>query len=107
MAESCIPGITTSDFKMIFEEQSTLKNLQMLEEDEEVMNYSTYFEDENLFDFGTLIVSKYPNGVQERIKIINANKVKCKVNIKVDNKDKDAVFSAEPSSLTINSHEFA
>lgn len=41
MAESCIPGITTSDFKMIFEEQSTLKNLQMLEEDEEVMNYST------------------------------------------------------------------
>jgi hypothetical protein len=38
MAESCIPGITTSDYKMIFEEQSTLKNLQMLEEDEEVMN---------------------------------------------------------------------
>jgi len=38
MAESCIPGIVTTDYKMIFEEQSTLKNLQMLEEDEEVMN---------------------------------------------------------------------
>lgn len=45
--------------------------------------------------------------MQERIKIINANKVKCKVNIKVDNKDKDAVFSAEPTNLVINAHEFA
>ena len=31
MAELCNPDIVTSDYKMIFEEQSNLKILQMLE----------------------------------------------------------------------------
>jgi len=38
MAESCIPGIITRDYKMIFEEQTNLKNLQMVEDNIDVMN---------------------------------------------------------------------
>jgi len=41
MAESCVPGIITSDYKVIFEEQTILKNIQMIENDSEAMNYST------------------------------------------------------------------
>lgn len=41
MAESCVPGIITNDYKVIFEEQTILKNIQMIENDTEAMNYST------------------------------------------------------------------
>lgn len=107
MAESCIPGIFTKDYKMIFEEQTNLKNLQMVEDNVDIMNYSTFFEDENTFDFGTLIVSKSVNGLQERIKIVNSNKIPCKVNLKIINNDKEAVFSSDVTQLMINAHEFA
>lgn len=60
-----------------------------------------------MFDFGTLIVSKYPNGVSERIKIINSNKIPCKVNMKIENKDKEPTFFVEPNNLSINPHEFS
>jgi len=54
-----------------------------------------------------LIVSKNPNGVNERIKIVNSNKIPCKVSIKIENKEKDNVFSIEPNNLVINPHEFS
>jgi len=52
-------------------------------------------------------VSKSVNGIQERIKIVNSNKIPCKVNLKIENKEKEAVFSADVTQLTINAHEFA
>lgn len=52
-------------------------------------------------------MSKSINGLQERIKIVNSNKIACKVNIKVENKDKEAVFSVDVAQVSINAHEFA
>lgn len=50
-----------------------------------------FFVDERIFSFGTLVPSKNPDGVVEKIKIINNNKVACTVKLEVKKKSATAI----------------
>jgi len=83
VAESCIPSIDTKDFDNIFEEQTVLPSLNPDINRQSVITSSIYGIDERVFWFGTVIASKNPNGVTERFKILNSNKIPCTVKISV------------------------
>lgn len=50
-----------------------------------------FFVDERIFGFGTLVPSKNPEGVVEKIKIINSNKVPCTVKLEAKKKSPNAI----------------
>ena len=83
VAESCIPGIETQDFDSIFEEQTVLPSINPDMNKQTVITSGIYGVMEKVFWFGTIIASKNPNGVNERFKLINNNKIPCTVNINV------------------------
>ena len=80
-AESCIPGIETKDYDMIFEEQTVLETINPEINKQKVVTSSIYSIQEKVFWFGTVIASKEP--VKERFKLINPNKIVCNVNVAV------------------------
>ena len=83
VAESCIPGIETQDFDSIFEEQTVLPSISPDINRQNVITSGIYGVVEKVFWFGTIIASKNPNGVSERFKLINNNKIPCTVTINV------------------------
>lgn len=61
---------------------------------------NVFFVEERIFNFGTLVPSKVPDGIVEKIKIENSNKVMCTVKFDVRKKNPNAVeqfaFEVEP-----------
>ena len=47
------------------------------------MDSNIFAVEEKIFFFGTLVPSQVPDGVVEKFKIINANKVGCSVSLEV------------------------
>ena len=47
------------------------------------MNSNIFSIEEKIFFFGTLVPSKVPDGIEEKFKIINPNKVQCTVKFDV------------------------
>jgi hypothetical protein len=74
-----------------------------------LINSNVFYFEEKTFNYGTMVPSKYPDGVTEKFKIINANKIPCTVNFKVSNRAKSlnepCVFSVKPDSKHIMPHE--
>lgn len=68
-----------------------------------------FFVDERIFGFGTLVPSKNPEGVVEKIKIINSNKVPCTVKLEAKKKSPNAIqqfaFDVQPKEVKIAPHE--
>lgn len=91
MAESCIPGINTENFENIFEEQLVLQNQQQSSSIENMIKSNVFYVDERLFNFGTLVPSKNPEGIVEKIKIENNNKVACTVKLETKKKTPNAI----------------
>jgi hydrocephalus-inducing protein len=101
-AESCIPGIETKDFDAIFEEQTVLPSLNPEINRQNAITSGIYAVEEKVFWFGTIIASKNPNGVTERFKLINNNKIPCtiKVEVKPRTVSKSEAFSFEVAHKT-------
>lgn len=110
-AESCIPGINTEDMDSIFEEQTVIPSLDPSVNTQTVITSSLYAIQEKVFQFGTLIASKVPEGAVEKFKIINPNKVPCTVNFSVEprtqSKSEGFAFEVSPESVRIPPHENA
>jgi hypothetical protein len=68
-----------------------------------------FYYEERTFHFGTLVPSKHPDGITEKFKIINSNKIPCTVKFKVESRTKNVsepnVFSVKPEQITINAHD--
>ncbi|KAL4085786.1 hypothetical protein PRIC1_014796 [Phytophthora ramorum] len=93
VGESCYPGINTTDYENIFEEQTVVRSLGV----ESVMptpmlrNGSfpgsilavTFAEKEKVFSFGPLIAAANWKGTVERFKISNPMKVSCTVQFSI------------------------
>lgn len=105
-AESCIPGINVDDLDALFEEQTVIPSLG-----HSINASSLYAIQERVFWFGTLIASKVPEGVVEKFKIINPNKIPCTVNFTVQprtqSKTEGFAFEVSPESVKIPPHENA
>ena len=52
---------------------------------------NVFFVDERIFNFGTLVPTKNPEGIVEKIKIINSNKVACTVKLETKKKNPNAI----------------
>ena len=76
-----------------------------------VITSSLYAIQEKVFWFGTLIASKVPEGVIEKFKIMNPNKIPCTVNFSVNprsqSKGEGFAFEVSPESVKIPPHENA
>ena len=110
-AESCIPGINTEDLDAVFEEQTVIPSLDPNVNTQSVITSSLYAIQERVFWFGTLIASKVPEGVVEKFKIMNPNKIPCTVNFSVkprtQSKNEGFAFEVSPASVKIPPHENA
>ena len=110
-AESCIPGINTEDLDAVFEEQTVIPSLDPSVNTQSVITSSLYAIQEKVFWFGTLIASKVPEGVVEKFKIMNPNKIPCTVNFSVNprtqSKGEGFAFEVSPESVKIPPHENA
>lgn len=110
-AESCIPGINTKDLDAVFEEQTVIPSLDPSVNTQSVITSSLYAIQERVFWFGTLIASKVPEGVVEKFKIMNPNKIPCTVNFSVkprtQSKGEGFAFEVSPASVKIPPHENA
>ena len=109
MAESCIPGINTDTFESIFEEQLVMPSQQHSANITNEVKSNVFFVEERIFNFGTLVPSKVPEGIIEKIKIENSNKVVCNVKFDVRKKNPNAIeqfaFEVEPKEVKIPPHE--
>ena len=56
-----------------------------------MLKSNMFFVDERVFNFGTLGPSKNPEGIVERIKLINNNKVTCNVKLETKKKSPNAI----------------
>lgn len=110
IGESCIPGIETTDYDNIFEEQTVLPSLNPEINKQHVINSSIFSLEDKVFWYGTIIASKNPDGVVEKFKIINPNKIACtvKINLIPRTNSKSEGFAFEVSHkvpLKIYPHE--
>lgn len=102
--ESCIPGINTTDFHSIFEEQTVSKRLELFN-----IQTCVYAEEDRVFYFGAYLAGQM---AQVRFKISNPSKVPCDVTISTRPRSKnksevsDFAFEVEPKKLNIQSHEY-
>ncbi|KAJ3260794.1 hypothetical protein HK103_007357 [Boothiomyces macroporosus] len=103
IGESCIPGINTTDFASIFEEQSVCKRLELFKSQNCV-----YGEEDRAFYYGAYLAGQQ---VQVHFKISNPFKVSCEVSCVTKPRGKskteaiDFAFDVEPKKLVIPSHE--
>ncbi|CAN0076157.1 unnamed protein product, partial [Hapterophycus canaliculatus] len=96
LAESCVPGIVTSDWRDIFEEQSVIPSLSDIMDDAWAAAAAAvaggggggggraggricFAEEQRMFGFGSVVSSQAPVGICERFKISNSNKIRCTV----------------------------
>ena len=64
-----------------------------------IITSPVFASEEKIFDFGTLIPTKVPEGTVEKFKIMNPNKIPCIVNFKVlktDSKTEGFAFEVSP-----------
>jgi len=105
--ESCIPGIFTTNFDSIFEEQRVIPSLEIAQ-NQQILSSCVYAEEENVFLFGTLMASKAPEGKVEKFKVTNCAKIFATVNFAVkprtSSKSEGFAFEVSPSSATIPPH---
>ena len=110
-AESCIPGINTTDVESIFEEQTVISSLDPSINTQSIITKSIYSIEENVFWFGTLIASKSPEGEVEKFKVINVNKIPCTVNFnctpRASSRSEGFAFDVQPKQVKIPPHEHA
>ena len=95
---------------MIFEEQTVMASLNPEVNKQNVITSSIYAIEEKQFYFGTVIAFKNPNGIEERFKLINPNKIACtvKISVKARTSSKSEGFAFEivgKSQLKIYPHE--
>ncbi|KAI9343132.1 hypothetical protein BDR26DRAFT_917651 [Obelidium mucronatum] len=104
IAEDCIPGINTTDFTSIFEEQTVCKRLELFSTQSNV-----YAEEDRVFYFGAFLAGQQ---AQVRFKITNPYKVPCDISVVTKPRSKtksdaaDFAFDVEPKKLTIPAHEY-
>ena len=72
--ESCIPGVNTWDFDMIFEEQTVVPSLAITH-GQKILTSKVFAQEENVFLFGTQVSNKNHEGISEKFKIMNCSKV--------------------------------
>lgn len=69
---------------------------------------NVFFVEERVFNFGTLVPSKEPQGIVERIKIENTNKIPCNVKFVVSKRTQNVIeqfaFDVEPKEARIPPH---
>jgi hypothetical protein len=104
LAESCVPGINTTDLGSIFEEQQIVKRL-----DATKIKSNVYAVDDHTFMFYSVVLGQVS---EERVKIANISKVPCTVNISVQGRrggkdDKEATFDVKPKKLAIGPQEYS
>ena len=111
LGEACVPGIETSNFDSIFEEQMVVPSLNATGLNiQDVVNANVFSTEDKTFYFGQLIPSKYPEGTQERFKLSNNGKVPAMINCSVKPRKNSSglfSFSVTPERMTINPNEFA
>ena len=102
VGESCIPGINAENFEGVFEEQAVVRQLDPDRDEENVFAVK-----ERTFTFGHIVPSSHPNGVCQKFKISNPNKVAASVALTVTptTAEDEGVFSVQPASMDIPSHE--
>jgi hydrocephalus-inducing protein len=105
VGESCIPGISAGDNESIFEEQSVVRELALGSTG--VLPSCVYALEEKTFSFGQVVPTARPNGIHQRFKISNPNKVRAVVKYSVDPRiEKEAgIYSVQPKSDDIPPHE--
>ena len=111
LAESCIPGIQTSDYGSVFEEQAVQPSVDL---GSGSMPKNVYSEEERLFFFGSHMVQQE---VVERFKVTNPFKVPCTINLECKPRAPkgggakgggdvgELVFDVEPKKCAIPPHE--
>ncbi len=102
LAESCVPGINTSDFGAIFEEQQLVKRIDMNK-----IKSNVYATDDRVLLFYSVILGQV---AEERIKIANTSKVPCTINLNVQGRrggkeDRETSFDVKPKKLVIGPQE--
>lgn len=109
IAESCIPGINTENYDSIFEEQIVVPSLTSGQNIASFLNSNVFTIEEKIFYFGTLVPSKNPEGVVEKFKITNPNKIPCNVKFetrkKTNNPQESLVFDVDPKTQRIPPHD--
>ncbi|KAJ3416712.1 hypothetical protein HDV05_000542 [Chytridiales sp. JEL 0842] len=104
VGESCVPGINTTDFASIFEEQTVCKRLELFNTQANV-----YAEEDRVFYFGSFLAGQQ---AQVRFKISNPYKIPCDVSLSTKPRSRtksdaaDFAFDVEPKKLSIPSHEY-
>ena len=83
IAESCVPGINIENYESIFEEQIVVPSLSSGSNIASMINSNVFAIEEKTFFFGTLVPSKVPEGMIEKFKITNPNKIPCTVKFDV------------------------
>lgn len=95
VGESCFPGITTSDFESIFEEQIVVRSIGLGAASPGATSTSSdlghvlslqsvvFAEKERIFSFGALIAAANAKGAVERFKITNPTKVSTTVHFQI------------------------
>ncbi|CAN0510644.1 unnamed protein product, partial [Ectocarpus sp. 8 AP-2014] len=84
LAESCVPGIVTSDWRDIFEEQSVIPGGDGAGGGSGAAGGRAggrvcFAIEQLMFTFGSVVSSQVPVGICERFKISNSNKIPCTV----------------------------
>lgn len=109
VGESCIPGIQTDNYQSIFEEQVVVTSIQSAGNIAQLVDSNIFAVEEKIFFFGTLVPSQVPDGVVEKFKIINGNKVGCSVSLEVRKRTANQMeqfgFEVEPKQVKIAAHD--
>jgi len=100
VGESCIPGINCDNYESIFEEQIVVASLSQGSQMTSLINSNVFSVEEKTFYFGTLVPSKSPDGIVEKFKISNPNKIPCSVKFDVrkrsNNQTEQFAFEVAP-----------
>jgi hydrocephalus-inducing protein len=94
----------------IFEEQTVIPTLDPSLNTQTVITSSLFSVQERVFWFGTMIAQKSNiDGIKERFKIMNPNKIPCTVKFTVkprsNSKSEGFAFTVKPDILTIEPHK--
>ena len=115
VAESCIPGIVTENYEAIFEEQIVIPSMAAYQKMAERIESRVFSVEEKCFYFGTVVPGtksdKGYEGIREKFKIINNNKIACNVTFEVKQKKNQSsnelfAFTVEPKEIKINPHTY-
>lgn len=106
-AESCVPCLETQNFRVIFEEQVVTQSLVSTGINiQSVVNSNIFSIEDNAFYFGNIVPTQNPDGITERIKIINNGKVFANVKFDVLKKNSSLfAYDVYPKQAKINPHE--